>query len=102
MAPHGRIVICGMVSGYLGDGNLAGPDNFMRIVHGAIKMQGFVAQHWADEFPGALAELKRWLDLGLIKHREDVRAGLENLPEIYAELFRGENRGTLIVKLSED
>lgn len=101
MAPRGRIVMCGMVSAYPGDGNMKGPDNFMRIVHGALKMQGFVAQNWADEFPAALAELKGWLDQGLIKHREDIREGLENLPAIYPELFRGQNHGTLIVKLGE-
>lgn len=102
MAPRGRIVMCGMVSAYTGDGNMKGPDNFMRIVHGAIRMQGFVAQHWADEFPAALAELKGWLDAGLIHHREDLRSGLENLPDIYPQLFTGGNQGTLIVKLQDE
>ena len=102
MAPHGRIVLCGMISGYTGTGRMRGPDNFMRMVHGALRMEGFVAQTWASEIPDAVARLREWVGQGLIKHREDVRTGLENLPEIFPDLFRGGNSGTLVVKLADE
>lgn len=101
MAPNGRIALCGMLANYPGYGDMPGPSNFMRIVHGAIKMQGFIAVRWRDEIPAALAEIKGWIDAGLFKHREDVRDGLENLPAIFPELFTGGNRGTLLVRLAD-
>ena len=102
MAPRGRIALCGMIAGYSGDGDMEGPGNFMRIVHGAIRMQGFVAHDWVAEFPAALGEMKGWMDAGLLRHREDIRSGLENLPHIYPDLFRGGNTGTLVVRLADN
>ena len=101
MAFHGRIALCGMISGYTGAGNIKGPDNFMRMVHGALRMEGFTPLLWHSEFPQAIAEIKSWVDQGRLKHREDLREGLENLPEIYPDLYRGKNIGTLIVKLAD-
>lgn len=102
MRHGGRIALCGLIAGYSGNGNLRGPDNFMRMVHGSIRMEGFSVMTWQSEFPGAVAELRSWVDSGLIKHREDVRSGLENLPDIYPDLFNGRHNGSLVVRLTDE
>jgi NADPH-dependent curcumin reductase CurA len=97
MARFGRIVLCGQISGYTGGVPVPGPSNMMRIIYGSITMQGFLQSNFAAETESAIADLRRWVEAGKIVHREDVRTGFKTLPESFANLFDGGNRGTLLV-----
>jgi hypothetical protein len=96
IAQYGRIVLCGQIAGYDAQSPAPGPRDMMQIVYGSVRMQGFISTDYLDRYGEIRAQLREWVESGEIRHREDVRHGFENLPEIYASLFSGENRGTLI------
>ena len=97
MAPFGRIVLCGQIASYNDGTPPEGPRNMMRLIYGGIRMQGFLVNHFEERFDEALRNLTDWERAGQLQHREDVRAGFENLPQAFNSLFDGSNRGTLIV-----
>jgi NADPH-dependent curcumin reductase CurA len=93
-----RFAICGMIEGY----NKAEPMAFryiMRMISQRIRMQGFIV---FDFFP-RMAEFHRdmggWIAAGKVKSHETVAEGLENMPDAFLGLFRGENVGKMLVRL---
>ncbi len=102
IARYGRIILCGQISGYDADRPAPGPKDMMQLVYGSIRMQGFLLHDYASEFDKGRADLRSWIDSGRIKHREDIRPGFEKVPETYAALFHGENRGSLLALLDEE
>lgn len=102
MAKFGRIVLCGQISSYDSSASPEGPRNMMRMVYGSVTMRGFLARDYGPRFPQALADIRRWTDEGKIVHREDLREGFEQLPEIYLSLFKGTNEGTLLAQIATE
>ena len=47
-------------------------------------------------------DVSRWLRKGKIKYLEDRMPGLENAPEAFSRLMRGDNVGKAIVVVSEE
>lgn len=74
----------------------------MRLVYGAVTMQGFLLGDFEAEVPAAHRQLACWLREGRLAHREDVRHGFRVLPEAFGALFDGTNSGTLLVTADED
>jgi NADPH-dependent curcumin reductase CurA len=101
MKRHGRIALCGQIATY---DDAAGnpPLDMMRIIYGAIRLQGFLVPDFADQMPQALEQLSAWDRHGLLCHREDVRDGFEALPDTFASLFNGSNNGTLIARIADE
>ena len=102
MAKFGRIVLCGQISSYDSGESPEGPRNMMRMVYGSVTMRGFLARDFGRQFPEALANIIQWTEEGKIIHREDLREGFEQLPEIYLSLFTGANNGTLLAKIANE
>lgn len=102
MAKFGRIVLCGQISSYDSGESPEGPRNMMRMVYGSVTMRGFLARDFGRQFPEALANIIQWTEEGKIIHREDLREGFEQLPEIYLSLFTGANNGTLLAKIADE
>ena len=55
----------------------------------------------AARFPEAAAKLTKWVDEGKIVNREDIQEGIENAPETFLRLFRGQNIGKQLLKVGE-
>jgi NADPH-dependent curcumin reductase CurA len=102
IAKFGRIVLCGQIASYDDQRPAPGPRDMMQIIYGSVKMQGFIVTDHPERYPAMLADLKPWVDGGQLRHREDVRHGFENLPSIYAALFHGENKGTLLAVVDDE
>jgi NADPH-dependent curcumin reductase CurA len=96
MNKHGRIVLCGQIAGYDGEG-MRGPANMMRLIYGSVRMQGFLVGDYVSEAADAIADLRAWGDSGQIHNRDDIRQGFDALPESFLSLFDGRNNGTLLV-----
>ena len=62
-------------------------------------MQGFLVQDFAPRFGEAMPRLAAWLANGDLRYTEDVTEGLENAPEAFMRMLRGENRGKALVKV---
>ncbi|MBB3858809.1 NADPH-dependent curcumin reductase CurA [Novosphingobium hassiacum] len=89
MASLGRIVLCGQIASYTDAEPAPGPSNMMRIIYGGITIQGFLQGNYADEAAAAVMQLREWEKEGKITHREDVRTGFAQLPEVFGDLFAG-------------
>jgi NADPH-dependent curcumin reductase CurA len=95
---NARFAICGMIEGY-NSGQPTSLRFIMRVIAARIMMKGFIV---FDYFP-RLAEFYRdmgpWVASGAIKSRETVADGLENMPDAFLGLFKGENTGKMLVRL---
>jgi len=103
MKQRGRIILCGQISTYdRGVDDLTPPLDMMRMIYGGIRMEGYLVRHHVDLIAPGLADLAAWSQQGLMAHREDVRAGFKELPETYALLFSGANKGTLLARIADE
>jgi hypothetical protein len=102
IARGARVVICGAISQYNAEQPPCGPANYMQLLVQRATMAGFLVFDYAERYPEAVAQLAEWLRSGELQSREDVvRAGLEQFPEVFLRLFRGENTGKLILQLTD-
>ena len=101
LAMHARVVICGAISQYNAEAPPGGPRNYMNLLVKRSRMEGFLVFDYAARNGEAMAELVPWVREGKIRHREDVREGLENAPAVFLDLFEGKNAGKLMVKIAD-
>ena len=101
LRPHGRIVLCGTTARYRQTTSAPGPQNYWQLIMVNGRMEGLLGRDYFDRFPEAIAALKRWLDSGQIKAKEDVVVGLENAPAALGRLLSGENVGKQLVKIAD-
>ena len=72
------------------------------ILRRRLTMRGFIVYDFHDDHEESLSAVSGWLEEGRIKFREDVVDGLENAPQAFFGLLRGENFGKLLVRVSSD
>jgi NADPH-dependent curcumin reductase CurA len=100
IARGARVVICGAISQYNALEPPRGPANYMQLLVERASMTGFLVFDYADRYPEAIAQLAQWRRDGRLHSREDiVLGGLDQFPEVFLRLFRGENVGKLILEL---
>lgn len=101
IADHGRISLCGMISGY----NAEKPEPQLRHVRNLVtrrgRMQGFIVLDYLARAGEAMADLARWVGEGRIAYQEDVQEGMENCPKTFLRLFEGKNLGKQLLKIAE-
>ncbi len=97
-----RIVLCGMISQYNLDGPAPGPSYLANAINKRARLEGFIVMDYADRAEHAVRDLAHWYAEGRIRYRVDVVEGLERAPEALDGLFRGANRGKLVVKVSDE
>ena len=94
-----RVVICGAISQY-NSPNIVGPKNYLSLLVNRARMEGFVVFDFASRYAEAAMAIAKWHKEGKLKAREDIVEGIEQFPETLQKLFRGENFGKLILKVS--
>jgi hypothetical protein len=100
MALYGRIALCGLLAQYEGDGRGRGPEQFDQILMKRLRIEGFFSPDFMDQGERLTAQLKTWLDEGLIDTPFDVTDGIENVLSAYEKLFTGGNIGKVLVRIS--
>lgn len=102
LAVGARIAVCGGIAEY----NLAEPElvprNTRFFIPMRARMQGFLVFDYFHLWPEALPRMAEWIRQGKLKYREDWVEGLENAPEAFTRLFKGENFGKLLVRVGPD
>jgi NADPH-dependent curcumin reductase CurA len=98
----GRVIACGAVSRYNDARPEPGPRNLSLIVTKRLRVEGFIILDHFAQFPEFLAEVAPWVLDGRLQCRETIVNGLENVPEAFAGLFRGDNVGKMLVRVGPD
>jgi NADPH-dependent curcumin reductase CurA len=95
-----RIAICGQIAQYNATKPPVGPRLFWHCIVKRLRIQGLLVFDWADQYDEALRQMSQWVTSGQIKYREDIVEGIENAPEAFMGLLRGDHIGKRLVKLS--
>lgn len=100
LAMHARVVLCGAISQYNAEGGMTGPKNYMNLLVNRARMEGFLVGDYLPRWGEAGKELAGWLAEGRLHSREEVVDGtVDDFPEVFLKLFRGENTGKLVLRL---
>jgi hypothetical protein len=97
---HGRAALCGMISQYNTAEPAAAPRNLPLCVSKRLTLRGFIIidhQHRMRDF---ISEVGPWIAEGKITTRETVVDGIENAPDAFMGLLRGDNIGKMLVRTS--
>lgn len=98
---HGaRIVICGQISLYNLDKPDTGPRPQPYLLINSALMKGFIITDYAPRFLEGVMPMAKWLAAGKLKNAETIVEGFENTPAAFIGLFKGENLGKQLVKVS--
>ena len=98
--PFARFALCGMISQYNSTGEMYGVKNLIQAVGKSIKLEGFIVSNSFQHLPEFLKDMSGWIQGGQIQWKETVDEGIENAPGAFLKLFKGENTGKMLVKLS--
>jgi NADPH-dependent curcumin reductase CurA len=101
MNKYGRLVICGAISQYGDIKGATGPRGFLSVIGQSLKIQGFTIMNYPDRIPEAFKYLLEAKMAGKLTYREHVIDGIENFENALAMLFKGENKGKLLVKVAK-
>ncbi|SDX23323.1 hypothetical protein SAMN05444487_11286 [Marininema mesophilum] len=98
---YARVPLCGQISLY----NLKNPEHGPRVqtsllINSAL-MKGFIVSDYQSRFPEGVKQLGEWVAQGKIVFQENIVEGLENTPQAFLGLFKGENLGKQLVKVSD-
>ena len=96
---QGRVALCGAISVYNATERPPGPWNLPLAIGKRLTLRGLIVSDHFDRFPDFVRDVGGWLREGKIRYRETVVEGLENAPEAFIGLLRGENLGKMVVKL---
>ena len=98
--PFARFAFCGMISQYNDTDPTPGPSNLIQIVGKRLRFEGFIVSDHFSEMPAFIADMAGWIKEGKITWRETIDDGVEAAPGAFMKLFKGENVGKMLVKLS--
>jgi NADPH-dependent curcumin reductase CurA len=102
LARFARVVICGTASLASWDPWPVGPRVERHILVKRARMQGFLLFDWMERYGEAVAQLAQWVRAGKLHYQEDILDGIEQAPGAIAGLYRGDNRGKRLIRLSGD
>lgn len=102
-----RVPVCGLISQYNATSLPDGPDRMSALMGmllvKRIKMQGFIIfDDYAHRYNEFAVQMTEWLAQGKIQYKEQVVEGLENAPQAFIGLLKGENFGKLVIKTNQE
>ena len=97
-----RVVICGTVAVSSWDPIPLGPRVERHLLVNRARIQGFLIFDYADRYEEGLKVLAQWVRAGQIRYREDILEGIEQAPGAIAGLYRGENLGKRLIRISSE
>jgi len=101
MKDHGRITMCGGISGYNAEGPPPGPSNIMQIVIKRLSVRGFILFDHLANAGQAIGDLSSWIAAGELAVEEDIQQGFANTPKTFLRLFQGKNLGKQLIQIAE-
>ncbi|MEI9932512.1 MAG: NADP-dependent oxidoreductase [Rhizomicrobium sp.] len=102
MRPFGRLAECGMIEQYNATEMPHGPRNTIMIVGLRLTVRGFIVSDHFNMLPEFLRDMAAWTKEGKMTWRETIADGIENAPEAFMGLFKGDNFGKMLVRVGPD
>ncbi|MDG2243921.1 MAG: NADP-dependent oxidoreductase [Rhodospirillaceae bacterium] len=99
---YARIVACGQISQYIGDGSPRPIKNAYKIGRLNALMQGFLIYDYAPRLAEAESGMVQWIREGRLTYQEDILDGIERMPEALIRLYDSKNKGKQLVQVSPD
>jgi hypothetical protein len=99
MNTFGRIPVCGMISQYNQTEAQPGPRNLRSIISKRLLLKGFIVSDHYDQLPQFYTDMKQWIMDDEIVWKETIVEGLQNAPQAFIGLFKGENLGKMLVRV---
>ena len=96
---NARITICGQIDQYNATEPPVGPRLLWHCIVKRLQIRGMLVFDFVDQYAEALKQLGQWVRSGEIRYREDVVEGIDNMPEAFIGLLRGDHIGKRIVKI---
>jgi NADPH-dependent curcumin reductase CurA len=96
-----RIALCGMVSTYNGGGGQS-TCSLMQLVNKSARMEGFLVLNYMDRYMEVVHKLQDWVLQGKLRYQIDILDGLDRTVEAMGRVFRGENLGIQLVRISSE
>ena len=100
LAMHARVILCGMIDAYNRDTPPASGPFLGPVVAARATVQGLVVYDHLHRMAEMQRVIGRWIRDGRFKYREDVTDGLDNAPDAFCRLMRGENFGKTLVRVA--
>jgi NADPH-dependent curcumin reductase CurA len=100
MRLNGRIAVCGMIAQYNDTAPPPGPANIVMVIPQRLTIRGFLVTDYIDMMPDFMRDMAMWTKAGKMKSRETIVDGIENAPQAFMGLFKGENFGKMLVRLA--
>ena len=97
---RGRIIACGGISMYNQEKPQPGPSNLFLVVVKRLTMKGFIVVDWLDCQKDFEREVGSLFAAGKLKAKETVVEGIDRAVDAFIGLFKGENLGKMVVKLT--
>ncbi|EYD71976.1 NADP-dependent oxidoreductase [Limimaricola hongkongensis] len=102
---NARVPVCGLISQYNATALPEGPDrmNWLMglILRKRITMRGFIIfDDFGHLYQDFAREVGPWVQEGRIKYREEMIDGLEQAPEAFVGLLRGEAFGKRVIRVA--
>jgi len=102
MNPNGRIVLCGLISQYNAKRPVPGPSNLFLAITKRLRIQGFIILDHVHRYDQFIVDMEKWIAEGKIIWKETIVDGIENAPEAFIGLFKGENLGKMLIRLDPE
>jgi len=99
LRPFARIPVCGMISQYDGQGD--GIRNLAAVVAARATMTGFIIYDHMEGFEAFPARMAARMRRGEVRYFEDIVRGIENTPQAFIGMMRGDNLGKRLVQVAE-
>jgi NADPH-dependent curcumin reductase len=99
MNEEGRIAVCGLLAQYHSGAPYA-YRNFARVLDRGLRVAGFRIDANASLHDRARADLRAWLEAGVIRRWETVAAGLESAPAAFVGMLQGRGQGKTLVQIT--
>jgi NADPH-dependent curcumin reductase CurA len=96
-----RLVICGQITQYNLEEPEMGPRLLTQLIGKGARVEGFLVTQFEDRRQEGIDQLANWIREGELRYRENVVEGIENTPDAFMGMLRGENVGKQVVKVAD-
>ena len=96
---HGRVAMCGAIAQYNATAPVAGPANLAMLIGKRAMLRGFLVSDHLDIGADFEREVGGWWADGSLTFRETIVDGIDNAPDAFIGLLRGDNIGKMLVKV---